>query len=299
LALKCLTIEFEFDANGAERFVNALSRNETLTKLAFDGARFYDDAISVFVDYLKTRNVTKGFSELLFTGCFFGIEGAPCFQGERIAQFVNGPCGAGVKTLCVNTFASWNGLWSGMNAAEMNNSRMLQCIKLPTVKFSSDEQLEQLGGRATNEAMVRQIPDLLADMMRLLPDLLYLRELWFGEVPCDVNTFVDAMKKNSSLHEVVFTDDVAPFDQWDVVKRLLEGFGQRNANLPALLVDFEQLESDGLYTSSLEDSTIHLLPELFIASRQTPRLAPTYMLAALLASFEKVGPPRRINRAAL
>jgi hypothetical protein len=134
------------------------------------------------------------------------------------------------------------------------------------------------------------------EMVHVLPNLLYLRELWLLQVPHDVDYFMYALRKNSSLHEVCFGDNV-DLDRLEDIAHLLEAFGQRNANLPAMLVDFQQLESNGMYTSSLEDSVVSLLPELLFVSLQMPRVAPTYMLSALLASHAKVGPTRRTSDA--
>jgi hypothetical protein len=282
--LESLSIEFHFDENGAERFVEALRQNESLKMLTFASGKFDDEAISVFFDYLMDRDGSTGFSELTFFSkntLFFETE--DCFPGERIAQFVNGQYGAGAKVLGVKSFASLNGFWSGLNAAAMNDSRMLQCVKLPTVNYSRDDQVTVA------------LRNSQADMLRIIPHLLHLCELWIGQVPSNVGVFMEAMKKNSSLHDIRFNDDVAPFDQLNVVEHLLVAFGERNANLPALLVGHQQLESNGMYTSSLEDSTIRLLPQFLSAAQQMPGMAPTYMLSALLASFNAVGPTLRIN----
>jgi hypothetical protein len=282
--LQSLTIQFHFDENGAERFVEALRQNESLKMLTFADGDFSDEAITVFVDYLMDRDGSTGFSELTFYEFAFEPDG--CFPGERIAQFVNSRHGAGVKVLGLNSFASLIGFWSGLNAAAMNNSRMLQCIKLCTV------------GRTGDDDDAVALRNSQADMLRVVPDLLHLRELWVGQVPSNVGVFVDAMKKNSSLHDIGFNDDVAPFDQSNAVEHLLAAFGERNAKLPALLIGHQELESNGIHSFSLEDSTIRLLPKLLSASKQMPRVAPTYMLSALLASCDDVGPTWRINRAA-
>jgi hypothetical protein len=114
--------------------------------------------------------------------------------------------------------------------------------------------------------------------VRLIPNLLYLRELWLGQVPNDVGIFVRAMRENSSLHTVRFNDDVDPFDQSKDIERFLCAFGNRNGKLLALL----DCPNDAS-TSTLESPAIRLFPTLFSVAKQTPRVTSTYMLAGLLA----------------
>jgi hypothetical protein len=265
--LESLTIDFHFDKIGAERFVKALHQNVSLTKLNFVNVNFDDDAILIFSEYMMERKVTTGFSEISFTEVYF-CERDFCFPGHRIAQFVNGPHGAGVKVLGVDSFASLDGLWCGLDATEMNKSCMLHCIKLPSV------QKETVDNDTVHAALCKSMDD----MARLIPNLLYLRELWLGQVPNDVGIFMRAVRENSSLHVVRFNDDVDPFDQMNDVERFLRAFGDRNAKLLALL---DRPNDDSM--STLESPAVRLFPALFSAAKQTPRVTLTYMLAGLLA----------------
>jgi hypothetical protein len=192
---------------------------------------------------------------------------------------LSSPFGGGVRTLYVDTFASLDGLWSELEATKENQSRILHCIKMPTVENETGDAEDDRALRLSNEAM-----------LRLVPDLLYLRQLWIGQVPQDVDGFVRSMQKNSSLHEVRFNPDIDRSEELEKVEYFLRTCGERNSNLPTLLVGHQQLQVDGNYAPSLEDSTISLLPELFSAAQQMPRVALGYMLTALLASLEEVGP---------
>jgi hypothetical protein len=89
------------------------------------------------------------------------------------------------------------------------------------------------------------------------------------------------MRENSSLRIVRFNDGVKPFDQMDDVEYFLRAFGDRNANLLALL-DGSNDDS----TATLESPAIHLFPTLFSVAKQTARVTSTYMLAGLLALKE-------------
>jgi hypothetical protein len=265
-----LTIDFYFDKIGVERFLEALRRNESLTKLTFDNAMFDDEVIPIFFEYMMGRNVTKGFSELSFRAVNF-FETDFCFPGNLMAQCLNGPSGASVKVLGVDSFASLDGLWSGLNATEMNKSRMLQCIKLPIVQDETgDDEID---------AALRKSQ---GDMIRLVPDLLYLRELWLGQVPNDVDALVDAISENSSLHTIrfnpVFNPVLDPFDEREDDEILFHEFGARNANLLALLAR----PSDDV-ASTTESPISRLVPMLFSVAKETPRAAANYMLAGLLS----------------
>jgi hypothetical protein len=267
--LDSLTIDFYFDKSMAERFLQALRRNESLTKLTFHDAVFDDEAIPIFVEYMMERKVTKGFSELSFTGVNF-FETGFCFPGNLMAQCLNSPSGASVKVLSVDTFALFDGLWSGLNATEMNKSRMLQCIKLPIVQAET-------GNDEINAALSKSE----GDMIRLVPDLLYLRELWLGPAPNDVDALVRAIRENSSLHTVRFNPVnpvLDPFDEWEDDEILLHAFGARNANLLALL----GRPNDDV-ASTTESPISRLVPMLFSVAKQTPRAAANYMLAGLLS----------------
>jgi hypothetical protein len=157
---------------------------------------------------------------------------------------VNGPSGAFVKVLGVDSFASLDGLWNGLDAIDMNKSRMLHCIKLPSV------QDESVDDETINSALRKSMDD----MVRLIPNLLYLRELWLGQVPNDVGIFVR----------------VDPFDQSKDIERFLCAFGDRNAKLLARL-DCPNDDS----TSTLESPAIRLFPTLFSVAKQTPRVTST------------------------
>jgi hypothetical protein len=248
-----------------------LRPNESLQKLTFADAMF-DDAIPTFVAYLTTRSMMIDLS--FTTVSCFQTDGV--FPGKRIAEFLSGPSGAGVKALCVEAIASLDGLWSRLNATEVNQSRTLRCVKLPSVDDTGDDAVS-VALRVSNEAMMRPVPDLF-----------YLRKLWLGQVPRDVDVFLRIMKENSSLHEVRFNADIS-FKKSEVAEFFLDLFGECNAKLPALVAGHQQLKPGGKYAPALEGSTVSLLPEIFSATQQMPRMAPTYMLTALLASLEEVG----------
>jgi hypothetical protein len=264
--LDSLTVNFTFSESGAQRFAKALMQHESLTRLTLVDASFDNDkAMSAFVAIMKARSAMKGFSELSFKiddDLFFETFGR--LPGSYIANLLCGPCGSFVKVLRVDTFAALKGLWSGMEATKGYQSRVLYCIKMPTVINETDNnELPDpidVALRKSNRAMVR-----------LIPDLLYLRELWLGQVPHDVDVFVCAMQKNSSLHGVWFNPDVG-FGELEYVEYFLRVFGERNAKLPALLVGHQQLQPEN-NAHSLEHSTICLLPELFSAAQQMPRVA--------------------------
>jgi hypothetical protein len=278
--LDSLTVNFTFSESGAQRFAKALMQHESLTRLTLVDASFDNDkAMSAFVAIMKARSAMKGFSELSFKiddDLFFETSGR--FPGSYIANLLCGPCGSFVKVLRVDTFAALKGLWSGMEARKGYQSRVLYCIKMPTVIHEPDNnELPDVALRKSNRAMVR-----------LIPDLLYLRELWLGQVPHDVDVFVCAIQKNSSLYGVWFNPDVG-FGELEYVKYFLRVFGERNAKLPTLLVGHQQLQPEN-NVHSLEHSTIRLLPELLSAAQQMPRVALGYMLTGLLASIGNVGP---------
>jgi hypothetical protein len=165
----------------------------------------------------------------------------------------------------------------------------LQALNLPSWFEDIDELLNALvasAHRLSSLSLGHLTDTSWLQLTRCLPSLLHLREfhleyIYKGEA--STLEFVRAMQKNGSLHRVseisARSGDEPLFstEEWQEI----QSYCQRNLKMRELLQDPYLPRDD---TRDINDKTLlSLFPKLFHAMKPAERVAPTYILAGVLA----------------
>jgi hypothetical protein len=174
-------MDFLIDCNFAQRFVEALHANQTMTTLHIPPAFLEVSAVeSVFVTYMQTRNGVG-------TSCIHTLVVSGTASGDlsniwhAVARLLKGPRGSGLESVKLKYLYKGCGLWACL--ARQEQSRNLRSLE---VALQNDQ-------------------DFMA-MLKHLPRLLYLQKLHvrWHRVPseADCQKFLWAVRINGSLHSV-------------------------------------------------------------------------------------------------
>jgi hypothetical protein len=145
--------------------------------------------------------------------------------------------------------------------------------------------------------------------MRYLPDLLYLREFHICYIqPGPLNTtrrrgiyeerfidpsestieFIQAFRRNGSLHQFFLGEANAPRYLNDSQMQLVHSFCQRNRETLSLLTE-PSLEYDAMAGSDDVATHLPLFPHLIAAARHAKRTAANMILAGMLSTYDAIG----------
>lgn len=266
-----------FDEEAMDCFLQALHQSQSITKLIFQYSSFSEEAVAMFVDYMREVNGVSTTGPGIRT-LHLQLKDMPA------AQLIEGPRGSNLEMLEV----------TATGTKDIANERWSDFVRCQS------PQLTQLifGGGTFSSVWSWSF-------IQHLPDLVFLRDL---DVSCtSMQNLMRSVRNNGSLHILKARRYVLKFADPELISNnpQVDAYLQRNRHLPELLAE-ERLNDDTVSmctdgdcdednrrrvtdTSSSSSTNLALMPELLLVATHTPRMTANHMLKGFLAKKGSIG----------